>query len=106
MRILGKVQNQIDLYFKIKQNCNYIILSPIFENTKYKENNILNVIKFNLISNNWWQKLIALGGINHKNLTKIKMTKAVGVGFVRFISSPEIKKPVLFKNGLFNILRN
>ena len=106
LRILGKVQNQIDLYFKIKQNCNYIILSPIFENAKYKENNILNVIKFNLISNNWWQKLIALGGINHKNLTKIKMTKAVGVGFVRFISSPEMKKPVLFKNGLFNILRN
>jgi len=28
------------------------------------------------------------------------------VGFVRFISSPEVKKPVLFKNGLFNILRN
>ena len=106
LRILGKVQNQIDLYFKIKQNCNYIILSPIFENAKYKENNILNVIKFNLISKNWWQKLIALGGVNHKNLNKIKMTKARGVGFMRFISSPEIKKPVLFKNGLFNILRN
>ena len=106
LRILGKVQNQIDLYFKIKQNCNYIILSPIFENAKYKENNILNVIKFNLISKNWWQKLIALGGVNQKNLSKIKMTKAGGVGFIRFISSPEIKKPVLLKNGLFNILRN
>jgi thiamine monophosphate synthase len=106
LRILGKVQNQIDLYFKIKQNCNYIILSPIFENAKYKDNNVLNVIKFNLISNNWCQKLIALGGVNQKNLNKIKMTKVGGVGFMRFISSPEIKKPVLFKNGLFNILRN
>jgi thiamine monophosphate synthase len=106
LRILGKVQSQIDLYFKIKQNCNYIILSPIFENTKYKENKILKVIKFNLISNNWGQKLIALGGVNQKNLNKIKMTKASGIGFMRFISSPEIKKPVLFKNGLFNILRN
>jgi thiamine-phosphate pyrophosphorylase len=100
-RILGKVQNQKDLYFKIKQNCNYIILSPIFENAKYKKNNILNIIKFNLISNNWGQKLIALGGVNQKNFNKIKMTKASGVGFIRFISSLEIKKPVLFQKRAF-----
>lgn len=105
-KILGKVQNQMDLYFKIKQNCKYVFLSPIFENAKYNEKNILNVIKFNLISINWWQKLIALGGINHKNLNKIKMTKAGGAGFIRFISNPKIKKPVFFKNGLFSVLRN
>ena len=100
-KILGKVQNQIEIYFKIKQNCNYIILSAIFENPKYKQYNILNVTKFNLISNNWAQKLIALGGINEKNLNKIKMTKASGIGFMRFILSSKIKKPVFFQKRAF-----
>lgn len=100
-KILGKVQNQIEIYFKIKQNCNNIILSPIFENPKYKKYSILNVAKFNLISNNWGQKLIALGGINQKNLNKIKMTKASGIGFMRLILTSKIKKPVFFQKRAF-----
>ena len=80
LRILGKVQNQIDFYFKIKQNCSYIILSPIFENAKYKENNILNVIKFNLMAKEWKINIAALGGITLKNIKQIKLTKAKVIG--------------------------
>ena len=51
------------------------MLSPIFKTLKYSENNILKIIKFNLISSNWWVEKIPLGGINTKNYKKLKMTK-------------------------------
>lgn len=76
LEIIGKVHSQAEYFFKIRQNCTKIILSPIFKTPKYSENNILKIIKFNLISSNWLVKKIPLGGINTKNYKKLKMTKA------------------------------
>ena len=56
------------------------MLSPIFFNNKYSQNQILNPIKFNLISLNWKIDLCALGGLAEENIGKIKMTKAQAVG--------------------------
>jgi thiamine-phosphate pyrophosphorylase len=94
--IIGKAHNQKEFFFKSKQNCNKIILSPIFKNNKYTVNNILNVHKFNLLSLNWNKKIIALGGINASNLRKICLTKSSAAGFISFIKDPKIKKPVYF----------
>lgn len=52
------------------------MLSPIFSNIKYTENKLLGILKFNLMSINWKIKICALGGVNKKNLQKIKNTKA------------------------------
>jgi len=52
-KIIGKVHNQREYYFKIKQNCKNIILSPIFANKKYTNYQLLGAVKFNLISNHW-----------------------------------------------------
>ena len=76
LEIIGKVHSQAEYFFKIRQNCTKIILSPIFKTPKYSENNILKIIKFNLISSNWLVEKIPLGGINTKNYKKLKMTKA------------------------------
>jgi thiamine monophosphate synthase len=75
LEIIGKVHSQAEYFFKIRQNCIKIILSPIFKTLKYSENNILKIIKFNLISFNWRLEKIPLGGINTKNYKKLKMTK-------------------------------
>jgi len=48
------------------------MLSPLFYNIKYSLNHILNNVRFNLITNNWKTKICALGGINIKNIKKIK----------------------------------
>jgi 2-keto-3-deoxy-6-phosphogluconate aldolase len=56
------------------------MLSPIFYNNKYSQNQILNPIKFNLISLNWKTNLCALGGINKTNIRKINLTKAMSIG--------------------------
>jgi thiamine monophosphate synthase len=95
-KVIGKVHNQREYYFKIKQNCKNIILSPIFSNKKYTNNQLLGVVKFNLISNHWQENTFAMGGINSSNFKRIKKTKINGIGFNNFINNPEIKKPVLF----------
>ena len=75
LEIIGKVHSQAEYFFKIRQNCTKIMFSPIFKTLKYSENNILKIIKFNLISSNWRVEKIPLGGINTKNYKKLKMTK-------------------------------
>jgi 2-keto-3-deoxy-6-phosphogluconate aldolase len=67
-------------------------LSPIFFNKKYSINHILNIIKFNLTCLSWKIDICALGGINEKNIRKIKITKAKSIG----IKSDVKKKPTYF----------
>jgi len=73
--IIGRAHNQSEYSFFKTQGCSTIMLSPIFYNKKYSLNRIINPIRFNLISNNWRTKVIALGGINLKNINKIKLLK-------------------------------
>jgi hypothetical protein len=42
-------------------------------------------LKFNLISQNWNENLMCLGGINNKNFKRLKITKTKSIGFLRFI---------------------
>ena len=86
--IIGSAHNQIEYYFKKKQNCSTIFLSPIFFNPKYSKNQILNIQRFNMISLNWKTKICALGGINAENIKKIKCTRAQSLAFSRAIKNP------------------
>ena len=94
--IIGSAHNQIEYYFKKKQGCTLLMLSPIFFNKKYSENKILGPIKFNLMSNSWNNKLCALGGISSKTLNKIKLTRASSIAFVSLVLETQIKKPAYF----------
>jgi len=75
----------LEYYFKKIQRCEAITLSPVFYNPKYSLNKILGPLKFNLISQNWNENLICLGGINNKNFKRLKITKAKSVGFLSLI---------------------
>ena len=94
--IIGSAHSQIEYYFKNKQGCTLLMLSPIFFNKKYSENKILGPIKFNLISNSWNNDLCALGGISSKRLNKIKLTRATSIAFVSLVLETQIKKPAYF----------
>ncbi len=94
--IIGSAHNQIEYYFKKKQGCTLLMLSPIFFNKKYSENKILGPIKFNLMSNSWNNNLCALGGISLKTLNKIKLTRASSIAFVSLVLEAQIKKPAYF----------
>ena len=96
--IIGSAHNQIEYYFKKKQGCTLLMLSPIFFNKKYSENKILGPIKFNLMSNSWNNNLCALGGISLKTLNKIKLTRASSIAFVSLVLETQIKKPAYFNS--------
>jgi thiamine-phosphate pyrophosphorylase len=89
--LIGSSHNQREYFFKFKQNCLKIFLSPIFYNNKYSRNKILNICKFNLISINWCGIIIPLGGINEKNFGKLKMLKFKEFGFFSYLGT--LKNP-------------
>ena len=97
-KFIGSAHNQLDIYYKKKQKCDFIAISPKFYNYKYSKNSILKPIKFNILSKFCDIKIIALGGINDKTFKKILLTKSVAVGFFSWINDLEIKKPVHFLN--------
>ena len=73
-KIIGIIHNQLEYYQKVNQNCNLVMLSPIFYNPKFKIIQILGPIKFRLKKLNWNLPVIALSGINFKNLRKVKLS--------------------------------
>ncbi len=85
------MHNQLEYFFKKKQKCGKIIFSPIFLTKKYNLNQILNTHKFNLISKNWNEKIYALGGINLKNITILKILKIKGFVIRSLIMDPKFK---------------
>jgi thiamine-phosphate pyrophosphorylase len=85
-KFIGSAHNQLEYFFKIRQSCKTIMLSPIFYNHKYSICKILNPIKFNLICLSWETNIGALGGILKKNINKINLTKATNIGIKSYVS--------------------
>tara|TARA_B100000579_G_scaffold308423_1_gene258130 strand:- start:260 stop:820 length:561 start_codon:yes stop_codon:yes gene_type:complete len=81
--ILGSAHNVIELKIKENQGCKIVFLSPIFKINKSKF--FLDTIKFNLISNLTKKKIVALGGINYLNFSKLNLTKAKGFASISWI---------------------
>ena len=96
IEVIGSAHNQYEYFIKERQGCSTIFLSPIFYNKKYTHNNILGVLKFNLICQYWRAKICALGGVNLNNFKKIKMTRATSVAFISLIKKRIIKKPTYY----------
>ena len=83
--ILGSAHNNKEILIKKNQKIDIIFVSPLFKNNKKKK--YLGVIKFNLIVKNFNGKFIALGGINNKNLSKLKMLKIIGFAGIDYFKT-------------------
>ncbi len=81
-KILGSAHNVIELKNKENQGCKEIVIAPIFK-TK-KNDYFLGVIKFNLIAKNS-KRIIALGGINETNISRVKLTKSKAIASISWI---------------------
>lgn len=80
--ILGSAHNLKELKKKEKQNVNQIFLSPLFA-TKNKKPIGLN--RFRNIAKYAQNHIIALGGINSKNMNKLNLTNAKGFASINYI---------------------
>ena len=88
-KIIGSAHNISEIKIKEKQNCEEIFLSPIFKTEK--QNQYLDIIKFNLQTLATNKKIIALGGLNLNNLKRINLTKSEGVASITWIKKNGLK---------------
>ena len=80
--IIGSAHNLKELKKKEGQNVNQIFLSPLFA-TKNKKPIGLN--RFRNIAKYTQNHIIALGGINSKNMNKLNLTNAKGFASINYI---------------------
>ena len=71
----------MEIRTKEKQGVELIFISPLFKNNN---NKMLNTARFNLLASKTNKKVIALGGINSKNLNKLNMVKAYGLAGISY----------------------
>ena len=74
--ILGSAHNIDEILIKKKQKIDIIFICPLFKNEKNKSH--LGIIRFNLISKYFKRKVMALGGINNKNISLLKLLNING----------------------------
>ena len=72
--IIGSAHNLKEIRIKELQNAGKIFISSIFK----KEKNYLGFYKFKILSSFSKKKIIALGGINKKNIKKINLLNIDG----------------------------
>ena len=94
-KLLGSAHSIKEIRVKEKQGMKSIFLSSIFK----KNRNYLGMNKFRLIEKYTNTKIIALGGIDSKNLKTLKMTNVSGYSGISFF-----KKKGPLKKGPLNIL--
>ncbi len=75
--IIGSAHNIIEIKIKQLQGCKTIFISPIFFNPKNRK--YLGISKFNLLTLHTASKIIALGGLNQKNIKKLRLTRSIGL---------------------------
>ena len=89
-KLIGSAHNTNEINIKNKQGCSKIFISPIFKTPKHK--NHLDTIKFNLLSVNIKNKVVALGGINFSNYFRLKLTKSKGFASISWIKKNGLNK--------------
>jgi len=78
--ILGSAHNIKELRLKEKQKVDLIFISSIFKKNK----NYLGLHKFIKLKKLTNKNVIALGGINRKNINKINLTNCFGFAAISF----------------------
>ena len=96
-KIIGAAHNQKEIDLKLKQGCEEIIFSRLFETQYPFKKGHLGIQKFNIISLRTRVQLVPLGGINEKNLNKMNTVISSSFACLSVIK----KKPAKIINRLF-----
>jgi len=88
--LIGSAHNEKEIKNKILQGCSKIFVSSLFFNKKNKR--YLDVIKFNNMTKNYNTIFIALGGINEKNIKKLKLLNSAGYASISYIKKKALSK--------------
>ena len=83
-RIIGSAHNRKQIIIKEKQNVDAIFLSPAFMT---KDKKYVSIYKFLFLKNFINKKVVALGGINQKNIKKLIMINCYEFASISFINN-------------------
>ena len=78
VKIIGSAHSIPEIHEKLTQGCEYIVLSRIFKTSSKFKKGFLGTTKFNLLSRNFSNKFVALGGINEKNFRLLSLLNIHG----------------------------
>lgn len=82
---IGSAHSIKEIRIKEKQGVKLIFISPLFYNKKNKE--FLDSTRFNNLTLKTSLKTIALGGINAKNIIRLKQIKSYGFASISYLES-------------------
>ncbi len=99
VKIIGSAHNIPEIREKMSQGCEYIILSRIFKTSSKFKKGFLGTTKFNLLSRNFSQKFIALGGINEKNFKLLNLLDIHGCAMLGDKKKAGKYMPAFLKNN-------
>ena len=80
-KIIGSAHNLKEIKLKELQNIKEIFISPLF---KDKTNKQLSIYRYLKLKHATYMKDISLGGINEKNIKKLKLIKPCGFAGISF----------------------
>ena len=83
--LLGSAHNIFEIKTKENQGIEVLFLSPLFITKNYKHE--LGIFKFNTLSKFYKKKIIALGGINERNIRSLKNTNAYGFSGITYFKN-------------------
>jgi len=87
--IIGSAHNIREIKEKEKQGAQAIFISPLFN----KKKKYLGLNKFRNLSKFTKKKIIALGGINQKNIKKLKLLNIYGYAAINLFDNAKKKAP-------------
>ena len=96
-KIIGSAHNIRQINFKIRQGCDYVLLSKLFTVDYDKAAPFLGIVKFNRYIKNVSTKLVPLGGIKTTNLNSLKNVNCDALALLSEIK----KKPAKIFSRLF-----
>ena len=91
--IIGSAHNFKEISIKRRQGCKKVILSRLFKTDYKNKKSFYGTTKFNLLTKNYDNDFVALGGIRSNNLMKLKMLNCEGVALLSEIK----KKPAIIR---------
>ena len=95
--VIGSAHNNMEIELKKKQGCDYVLLSRLFRVSYKPKMECLGIYKFNNLASNNKAMIVPLGGINLKNLNRLKDVKSETLAIFSEIK----KKPAKIFSRLF-----
>jgi len=96
-KIIGAAHNIKEINLKKLQGCSNILLSRLFKTSYKNKKGFLGVVRFNLIAKSIKTSLTPLGGINLKNLNKLKIVKCETIALSSLIKQNPIETLKILK---------